>query len=32
MSTVAFLFEVQTHPQLSMISFARQLVTHQWFA
>jgi hypothetical protein len=31
MSTVAYLFEVQTHPQLSMISFARQLATLQWF-
>jgi hypothetical protein len=28
---VGYLFEVQCHPHLSVISFARQLVTHQWF-
>jgi hypothetical protein len=28
---VGYLFEVQSHPHLSVISFARQLVTHQWF-
>jgi hypothetical protein len=31
MGAVAYLFEVQSHPHLSVISFARQLATHQWF-
>jgi hypothetical protein len=31
MSSVAYLFELQTHPQLSVITFAQQLATHQWF-
>jgi hypothetical protein len=28
---VGYLFEVQSHPHMSVISFARQLVVHQWF-
>jgi hypothetical protein len=31
MGAVGYLFEVQSHPHLSVISFARQLATHQWF-
>jgi hypothetical protein len=31
MGAVGYLFEVQSHPDLSLLSFARQLVTHQWF-
>jgi hypothetical protein len=30
MGAVGFLFEIQSHPHLSVISFARQLATHQW--
>jgi hypothetical protein len=32
MGTVAFLFELQSQPHLSAISFARQLAAHQWFS
>jgi hypothetical protein len=31
LSAVGYLFEMQAQPHLSMISFARQLATHQWF-
>jgi hypothetical protein len=31
MGAVGFLFELQSHPHLSVISFARQVATHQWF-
>ena len=31
MGAVGFLFEIQSHPHVSVISFARQLATHQWF-
>jgi hypothetical protein len=31
MGALGFLFEIQSHPQMSVISFARQLATHQWF-
>ena len=31
MGAVGYLFEVQSHPHLSVLSFARQLATHQWF-
>jgi hypothetical protein len=27
---VGYLFEIQSHPHVSVISFARQIVTHQW--
>jgi hypothetical protein len=30
MGTVGYLFEIQSHPQLSAISFARAIVSHQW--
>jgi hypothetical protein len=30
MGALGYLFEVQSHPHLSMISFARQLAAHQW--
>jgi hypothetical protein len=32
MGAVGFLFELQSHPHLTVISFARQLATHQWFS
>jgi hypothetical protein len=31
MGAVGYLFEIQSHPHMSVISFARQLATHQWF-
>jgi hypothetical protein len=31
MGAVGYLFEIQSHPQMSVISFARQLAAHQWF-
>jgi hypothetical protein len=31
MGTVGFLFEVQANPHASIVSFAGQLVAHQWF-
>ena len=30
MGAVGFLFEIQSHPNMSVISFARAVVTHQW--
>jgi len=30
MGAVGYLFKIQSHPQMSVISFARELVTHQW--
>jgi hypothetical protein len=30
MGAVGYLFEVQSHPQMSVISFARAVITHQW--
>jgi hypothetical protein len=32
MGAVGFLFEIQSHPNMSVISFARRVVTHQWFS
>jgi hypothetical protein len=32
MGAVGFLFEIQSQPHLSALSFARQLVMHQWMA
>jgi hypothetical protein len=29
---VVYLFALQAHPHLSAISFAREIVTHQWFS
>jgi hypothetical protein len=31
MGAVGFLFEIQSHPNMSAISLARQVVAHQWF-
>jgi hypothetical protein len=31
MGAVGYLFEVQSHPHLSVFSFARQLAAQQWF-
>jgi hypothetical protein len=31
MGAVGFLFEIQSHPHMSVISFARQIAAHQWF-
>jgi hypothetical protein len=30
MGAVGYLFEIQSHPHMSVISFARQVVTLQW--
>ena len=30
MGALGFLFELQSHPHLSVISFARNVATHQW--
>jgi hypothetical protein len=30
MGAVGYLFEVQSHPHMSVISFAREVVTHRW--
>jgi len=30
MGAVGFLFELQSRPNLTVLSVARQLVTHQW--
>jgi hypothetical protein len=31
MGAVGYLFEIQSHPHMSVISFARRLAAHQWF-
>jgi hypothetical protein len=31
MGTVGYLFEIQSHPYMSVTSFARQVAAHQWF-
>jgi hypothetical protein len=31
MGAVGFLFEIQSHPQMSVIAFTQQIATHQWF-
>jgi hypothetical protein len=31
MGAVGYLFAIQSHPHLSVASFARQVATHQWF-
>jgi hypothetical protein len=31
MSGVVYLFALQAHPHLSAVSFAREVLTHQWF-
>jgi hypothetical protein len=30
MSAVGYLFELQSHPHMSVISFARAVAAHQW--
>ena len=30
MGAVGFLFELQSHPHLTVVSFTRQIVTHHW--
>jgi hypothetical protein len=32
MGAVGYLFELQSHPQMSVISFARQVAAHQWLS
>jgi hypothetical protein len=32
MGAVGYLFELQSHPDMSVISFARQVMTHQWLS
>jgi hypothetical protein len=31
MGAVGYLFEIQSHPHMSVISFARAVAAHQWF-
>ena len=31
LGALGYLFEIQSHPHMSVISFARQLAAHQWF-
>jgi hypothetical protein len=30
MGAIGYLFEIQSHPHMSVLSFARQIATHQW--
>jgi hypothetical protein len=30
MGAVGFLFEIQSHPHMSVVSFARAVAAHQW--
>jgi hypothetical protein len=30
MGAVGFLFEIQSHPHLTVVAFAGQVVAHQW--
>jgi hypothetical protein len=32
MGAVGYLFEIQSHPHMSVISFARQIAVHQWLS
>jgi hypothetical protein len=32
MTAVGYLFALQSHPHLSAISFAREVVAHRWFS
>ena len=32
MGAVGYLFEIQSHPHMSVISFAQRIVTHQWLS
>jgi hypothetical protein len=31
MTGVGYLFALQSHPHMSMVSFAQRIATHQWF-
>jgi hypothetical protein len=31
MGTLGFLFEIQSHPNMSVISFAKAVAAYQWF-
>jgi hypothetical protein len=31
LGAVGYLFEIQSHPNMSVLSFARAVVAHQWF-
>jgi hypothetical protein len=31
MGALGFLFEIQSHPNMSVISLAKAVVAHQWF-
>jgi hypothetical protein len=31
MGSLGFLFEIQAHPQMSLISLAKAVAAHQWF-
>ena len=31
MGTLGFLFEIQSHPNMSAVSFANAVAAHQWF-
>jgi hypothetical protein len=31
MGTLGFLFEIQSHPNMSVVSFAKAVAAHQWF-
>jgi hypothetical protein len=30
MGAVGFLFEIQSHPHLTVVALARQVIAHQW--
>jgi hypothetical protein len=30
MGAIGFLFEIQSHPHMSVVSFARAVAAHQW--
>jgi hypothetical protein len=32
MGSLGFLFEIQSHPHLTVVSLAQQLATHQWLS
>jgi hypothetical protein len=32
MGAVGYLFEIQSHPHMSVISFAKAVATHQWLS
>jgi hypothetical protein len=32
MGALGYLFEIQSHPHLSVLAFARAVVTHQWLS